>query len=1595
MASHSPYDGEERRSVPREPGVARALPDESLHDVPLDEHGRPLSRQRKRKAARRALKIVAGLVGGVVVLAAGAVLVLTNTNWGRERVRRQALALLQKQVHGRVRIGAIHGNLLTGATIDNLVITDSAGNPFVAAERVKARYSLSGILDKKLVFSDVELLRPVIVLDRPPDAQWNWKRIFAKKDKPATPADTTLGYGDWVSFENMTLVEGRLIVRTPWKPSAKLATQAQRDSVTREALAGGSRNRVIQVAGGYQKVMDFRSLDGRFPLLRIKDPQHQDMLVRVASANAILAMFLPPEGDLRDVAGDFRIWGDSLTFQGVRAAFPGSRVTGSGRYLLTTSELQLAMKGAPAALPDFRWAYPRLPSQGGGTLGFNMHWVEGPKDSAFQRYEMVDADVRVGKSHLVGDLGFTLTDTVAFHGTQLRVTDFDTRLMEQLIAGFKMPVNGTATGRLALGGGLADLHLDTDLAFNEAKTGTSRAEVKGVIGFGKEGFVKAQGLRMRLYPLQVGLANVFLPKFPLGGTLTGLLTLDGTPANWLASSADVVHTDLGQSSHIVGRASMGFGAFPGRALASVDADVHVSPLALAPTIGRYAPSAGFRGAAAGSIQIKGPLSNLRFATALRTTDGGALRATGNVDVAARQIGYNLRAGFDVFDASVLVASMPKSSLSLDLAARGRGTDPATMTSDVALGVRASRWNQVAVDSAQLAASVAGGILTLDTLRVAGPGVQAGAGGHFGLVADHRGELSYAVAVDSLGALRRWIPVDSGGVAPRPAVVQQALARARGDSTRLARATEAERAVTGTPMPKVVVDTPKVVKRDSLAGRVWAAGRVVGTLKDFDARGRLGAQGVVWNGSTVGAARVEYAWTGAPGTNGSIVVGADLDTVRAAGFDLERVETRVAYGMQLHGGRMQLLLRQAEGKEYAAHADYRIHPDHRELHLDDLRLRFDTTTWASAGPGDVHWGARGIEVNNIDLRHGPTGRVYVDGFIPRSTGTPASLEAMVTDFEIGDVVTLAQSDLDAHGKLSLGAKFEGTLADPRFTGAVGILDPVYRGTALPQLRTAFAYDGTRLTAQAQALQDARVIALAEGRVAIRLGSGGTGPRLPKDTPLEGLIVADSLPLEALPKFTDVVSNVQGRAIGRITIAGTVGKPRATGALALDLGGFRVVPSGTRFTRLAGRLRLLGDSIVVDTLGGFASGGPVSLEGGVGIADISRPSFDLRLTTHNARLLDNDQGKVTADVEGSIYGPYNAVYVNGRVRVREGVIYLPENNHREVISSGDPALFAVADTSAQGSDDELLPAQSSLLKNLRMSIGLLVDRNTWVRSTEANVEIFSEDWLRISVNRASQSLVLDGVLSTERGEYTFLSKRFQIRRGSATFVGTPDLNPTVQATAEYEVNVPAREALFIRLLIGGTVRAPRLSLESNSQPPISQSDLLSYLAFGRSSSSLLQMGGSGLGSGGSGGLAGATGALARNQITGIALGVAVDELERGFARRASLDVFNITPAPDVQTEILGGNVSAVARSTEVEAGRYWNQSRLFTAAQVRLGSFIGSAPVPPGLTVQYRLTPQLRIETSLTPRYLLQTPTLEQKNVAATSVLGLFLIREWRF
>src|ERR687895_1143760 len=186
----------------------------------------PMSRR------RRVLLTVLASLAGLMTLAVVAALVLTGTDWGRERVRRIIVSQLENKAHGRVHLGRVSGNLLKGITFHNFVITDSAGAPFVAVERMSARYRILRLFKKRVELDDVALVRPVIVLDRPPGGRWNYKRIFPDDTLPVT-RDTTPGWGDWLAFTDVTVVDGHVVVRSPWEPSKKLSP-AERAEAARE-----------------------------------------------------------------------------------------------------------------------------------------------------------------------------------------------------------------------------------------------------------------------------------------------------------------------------------------------------------------------------------------------------------------------------------------------------------------------------------------------------------------------------------------------------------------------------------------------------------------------------------------------------------------------------------------------------------------------------------------------------------------------------------------------------------------------------------------------------------------------------------------------------------------------------------------------------------------------------------------------------------------------------------------------------------------------------------------------------------------------------------------------------------------------------------------------------------------------------------------------------------------------------------------------------------------------------------------------------------------------------------------------------------------
>ncbi len=1516
------------------------------------------------------VRLLAGLVVVALLLLAAAYIV-TNSDWGRERVRRYVLGLIQGNSHGIVHIGSVTGNLLRGFTMHDVVITDSARAPFVKADEIWARYSLGTLRGKRIEFSEVRLVKPVVVIDRQPGGKWNYDRIFPRDT--TTPSGTQkTGWGTWIRFSDVTVLDGDLTVRSPWSPDPSLKP-AQANDAMRRALGPEGRLALVKVSNGYQKVSSFHRINGLFPLVRLDDPAYKSRLVDVAALKMIAEPFRPPVADVRALTGTFEFTGDSVWWKGARASFPTTRVAGDGRYYINNGDLHLRLHGDPVNPADIRWAMPGLPEQGSGKLDFGLDWMR--NKSVYLARNM---DVTLERSHVTGQIEVTVTDTLAYRDADLRFTSLDTRLLTKLFPTMKFPRPLTLTGQARFAGGEHSLRVNADVTIDDRLSGRSRLLATGVMGL-VNGVFNARDLHVRMVPLQMGLAQAVAPSVKLGGMLTGNVTLNGTTAAIMMAQGDVTHVERGSLSRATGRASMRVHGLPW-----FDVDAQMHPIALA-TIGRFAPSVGLRGSATGPLRLKGSISDLAINTQLTFHDGGFLDLRGTMDLASKVAGYNLDFTTRLFNANTVIAKAPQTSLNAVGSARGRGFDPATMQSVFVADVTASRIDTVSIDRANVKVAAANGVARVDTLALELPQGIVEAKGTFGLAPGHSGTLNYHVAIDSLSHIAGLISNDTGVVNPRPGILSGRIARVKADSTKLARATEVERAVTGKPMPRFAVDTPKAVRKNEISGSVQADGVATGNIRNFGLKGTASGSNIAVRGNTVGSFVADYDWINARTPQSQVKINAQARSVNAAGFSLDSVGAKFAY--QKPNGTAQIVVSQDNSRRYSADAQFVLNKVRNELRLNNLRLQFDTSVWASTRVASVHWGQAGVDIDSLELRNGPTGRIFVNGLLPKQGS--ANLDIAVDNLNVGDVIALTQSSVNAKGLVSFNVHATGSTDNPQLKGAFGATNLLYNGGLLPELHGNVQYANQTLTGRAEAMRPGLPpFLVAEGTVPINLAlTGVIGSRFPANRQIALNITADSLPFDLLPRFSDYVTNMSGKASGSFKLVGSLNKPQLTGRFALHEGQARVVLAGINLNQIEASIRMLGDTIVIDSIAANNKG-RIVLSGGLGIKSLTAPSFDLKLYTSGAQVLNNQRGQLQVGANLVMIGPYKDPHVTGDLRLRQGVIYIPRPDNKNLVGAGDPALFNVLDTAVM-SDRELFPGQSPLLANLRADVNLRIDRDVFVRSLEANVEIYSEADLGVHVNRAKETLVLDGVILSERGEYTFMTRRFTIKRGSATFINSTDLNPTLQATGEYQVTQPNREAINIQIAVGGTVRTPNISLTSDAQPPIPQSDLLSYLAFGQSSSSLVQLEGSGLTNGGGGtNLVGAGAALASRQLAGVALGVAADQIAGSAARSLGADVFTITPA-DVQTDV--GNF---LRGTQFEFGKYVKPPT-FIAIKSPLDPY---ALVRPGVQLVHRFggTRGYRLETGLDTRYLLQDPSLAlNQNVATTSAFGAFLIREWRF
>lgn len=1540
-----------------------------------------LERTPPRGIGARVLRAVLAFVVGPILLGALVALVLANTPWGNEQVRRLLVSQANGRMQGSVHIGRLRGGLLSNATLTDVRVVDSAGRPLLTARGAQVRYALWPALQGRLVLRSLVLDTAVVVLDRRPGARWNFQSLVPSSGRPR---DTTVQRAA-PELANLTLRHTTLHYRRPWRPDSTLSP-AERDAVVRRTLLPERRSRTERVPGGYQRVVSYRNIDAHIPRIDLPGGG-RPRVVQIASLSMIAEPYRPPVIDVRSLAGTLYLGRDSLWWRDARMTLPGSQVSGNGRIGFRRSGFRLDLVGAPVALADLRWLTPRLPAEGGGRLRYTMR-THG--DTA--EYAVGDADLRIREATMAGSAAFTRVkpkggrSTLTVRGVDLTVSKLATSLIQELVPEVTLPRRGTLDGRIAVRGVPADLSLDADLRFADAAAGESHVRARG--GVGTDGGFRAKELRVELLPLRVATVATAGARLPIGGAVTGDATVSGSMGTGWRVRGSLTHLEDGDRSRVSGSGSY---RADGRRIA---ADATLQPLSLA-TVGRFMPDAGLRGAVSGRLRAEGTMRDLRVRGALRsTTGGGSIDGRGAVTLAGPRTRYDVAVALDALDARAFSRKAPVTRLTGTISARGTGTKPATANAVVAADLTRSRYDTFSVDRLRTRLALAGGLLRVDTLEAAAAGARAQAAGTLGLVRGRDGALRFAVAVDSLGVLRRWVGSSDTTLVAAPAARQGALvAAARADSARRAEASRIERLALGLPTgERLLVDTLPGIRRDSMSGSLRASGTLRGSLPALGVDAEVEGRDLVARGNAVGRLSASVQSRNVRSQDRSVVFRAEADALQLAGYGFDGARGAGTYADRRLAGSIQV--QQDARTSYAALGSW-FNPSSgvHDVRLDSLRAQFDTLSWRLARPAGVRLARGDVAVDSVDLRSSAGGRLFADGVVPR--GAPMRLDVAAENVRIATLLQALQREPTGDGVVGVTARLEGMRSAPVMTARATLREASVGTMRAPDADVALGYAARRLAVDAAARDSTgkRVLAATAS--------------LPLDLALEkvagsrkaaGALVADvtldSLALAALPLRSRTLQDVRGLVYGAGSVRGSWREPVYAGRVALREGGVLVASTGMRLEEGVADLRLAGDVLRLDSLVARA-GGALRAAGSVDISDRRRPMVQLTAAGTSLRVMDAMRGLVDVDGELVASGPLDSVRVTGRAEMLRGFLALKQFNKKllRVKAPGSLSFFAVYDTTRPALDRARAAAELARKRRFGVvaDLTLVVDRGNYYRNRpDANTEFYTGEGeeVRAHIDTRSGDSWAVGFVRIGEGVAIFRAAPFEPARGTLTFQPWTGSAGMIEQVGERIVWEPGRGFFPVQLLTGGTSKAPALGLESGSLFPIRGRELSGYLTIGRERLTLLQQSGSSL-SGSeawSGQLTGETGALARRQQAATALGVVLHSIGAGATKEFGLDAFSVSPA-DVPTELVFGKTGGV-RGALIEGGRYVTPDR-YIAGQMRLTTGI------PGLRLQQRFGTTYRLDVGVAPRFLFRDP--EELGIThptlRTGVFGAFLTRYW--
>lgn len=1314
---------------------------------------------------------------GTAAMILGVVTSMTLTPPGRDLLARTVSKGLDRIVTGQVKVGAISGSFLYDLTLENLVVRDTSGELLVDLPRVRVAYRLPNLIAGQVVLSAMQLDRPTIQLIKHRNGRMNYEEVLG------IGKGSKGGKSPLVEFHNVRMNQGTLRIALPWNPPKSARTETSVDSALRAERAKPGRV-VDESREGLRRVIILADLATQISRLRIATPDRKPFTIDLDS---LATRVNDPGVTLRHAVGRIRIRGDSAVFSLSRGALPDTRFSGGGAVTWPRDTILFDFQViAPRVnLEDLRWVSPHFPSMTGrGVL------TARSETGVRTAYDIRDL-------HLVGGLGQVDGELVTITDRRrgLGVRDMNLRLAELDLDAVRpyldtLPFFGTVTGKLAGSGFLNALDIGIEWAFRDAAVpGKPLTTIAGDGGIGasKDSGLTFTEFGVRQSDIDLRTVRRIAPAVILEGRLTAVGTLDG-PLRNIRFNGIAQHQDMDRPpSQIEGTVHLDtrFGVL------GLDTDVTLDPLSF-DGIRRAFPTLKSRGELRGPFQSRGTLERLSVDASL-TGQIGSLEAHGVATLRPPRWGAeNLLLRFSRLDLAALTGRDLPTSLEGEVLVSGTIDSATAPEGEIRLALSRSRIRELTLDSVFAVAGSHDSVIRLDTAYAVWKGARVGGSGTLGWGGRHTGRMAFALAADSLIAFDSLLLATTGQT------------RDLGPDSR------------------------------PLGGTAQAAVQLSGNLDTLEAGGELLIEDLEWQSMRSPRVTSAFSWIG--GARPQLTASVGSDSVAVRNWIFHRL------GAQARGWADSLEWSAGTGLGSDIRADgsgrWWRQGETRVAMFDSLRFELPAHHYRLQESFAVTLSDSAPAVSPVTIRADDgSGVIQLAGRVPGSS--EGSMQVRVVGLDLHDAYGLLQRDtLGVSGELSLDMRVGGTAEMPTLRGRATLDGGRFGDFQAPFLQAVVDYADRRLETNVLLWRTGKNVLDVGATLPLDLALRGAKQRQ-VDGPLTVHARGDSVDLAILEALTPGVRQVNGVLSTNVSVSGTWEAPRLTGTVAIRDGAMTVPGLGVRYG-VQGGATFRGDSLVLDSVALASGGGTLGITGSIRLEDLSRPVLHLGFRANDFRAIDV-RNFLTLEATGGLQlqGPFFQSKLSGNLTANSGVLYFADLVSKRIIDLEDPTIADLVDTTLLRREDLGTKFQNRFLDSLTITnLGVEMGTDVWLRSAEANIQLTGQ----VQLSKTRQAYTPSGALEAVRGNYTLkigpVTRDFTVERGTVRYFG--DLNAALDIRANHVVRAVRGEELPVIAVITGTLYAPKVTLESTFNPPISETDLVSYLVTGFPANEAAQLG-----------------------------------------------------------------------------------------------------------------------------------------------------------